>query len=297
MRSESDYSHYLQSLYGAEDQFKLMARSAAESIQASHMCLSPEEGRILRGLLSLSCSSVREGEVIRVVEIGTLTGLSAHYLLDAFPAGLELWTFELQLRQAELARQSHRLRIENEIFGRRQDVALALKEKTNSLGRPQGAQDSSLIKKTSDGKINSSIHFVVGDAKQSLRDFLQVHGAGTVDFVFIDANKADYPSYLEFASSLLKPGGCLVADNCFLRGDVFSAAPSSASSHLESQPGIQSLKNQNPGVPQEQVPLHFSKAAVQAMQDFNQKISRSPLFEAFYLPTSEGLCIAKKRPN
>jgi predicted O-methyltransferase YrrM len=124
-----------------------MARSAAESIQAGHMCLSPEEGRILRGLLSLSCSSVRQEEVIRVVEIGTLTGLSAHYLLDAFPAGLELWTFELQLRQAELARQSHRLRIENEIFGQRQDSALNLEEKTNSLGRPQGAQDFSLIKK------------------------------------------------------------------------------------------------------------------------------------------------------
>jgi caffeoyl-CoA O-methyltransferase len=48
------------------------------------------------------------------------------------------------------------------------------------------------------------------------------------DFVFIDADKPSYPSYLEWALQLTRPGSIIVADNCIrsgapLRGDSADA--------------------------------------------------------------------------
>ena len=41
------------------------------------------------------------------------------------------------------------------------------------------------------------------------------------DLVFIDADKAPYPQYLEWALRLSRPGSIIVADNCIRRGIAF----------------------------------------------------------------------------
>src|ERR1700694_5132634 len=41
------------------------------------------------------------------------------------------------------------------------------------------------------------------------------------DLVFIDADKAPYPQYLEWAMRLSRPGSIIVADNCIRRGIAF----------------------------------------------------------------------------
>jgi predicted O-methyltransferase YrrM len=43
---------------------------------------------------------------------------------------------------------------------------------------------------------------------------------GPFDLVFLDANKDDYPAYLDAAARLLRPGGLLLADNVIRKGLV-----------------------------------------------------------------------------
>ncbi len=43
---------------------------------------------------------------------------------------------------------------------------------------------------------------------------------GPFDLVFLDANKDDYPAYLDHAARLLRPGGMLLADNVIRKGAV-----------------------------------------------------------------------------
>lgn len=58
---------------------------------------------------------------------------------------------------------------------------------------------------------------------------LESEGLGeTIDMVFIDADKANYLHYLEYALALLKPGGLLLFDNTLWSGRVLEQQPESA---------------------------------------------------------------------
>jgi caffeoyl-CoA O-methyltransferase len=46
---------------------------------------------------------------------------------------------------------------------------------------------------------------------------------GPFDFVFIDADKPNYPEYYELALEKLAPGGLIAADNALWNGDVLNA--------------------------------------------------------------------------
>lgn len=48
---------------------------------------------------------------------------------------------------------------------------------------------------------------------------------GPYDLVFLDAAKAEYPTYLDHAARLLRPGGILAADNAFWTGRVWEDSP------------------------------------------------------------------------
>ena len=49
---------------------------------------------------------------------------------------------------------------------------------------------------------------------------------GSADAMFIDANKDDYPAYVDHAARLLRPGGLLMVDNAFAFGQLFEDSPS-----------------------------------------------------------------------
>ncbi len=59
----------------------------------------------------------------------------------------------------------------------------------------------------------------LGLAAESLRQ-LHEDGDGPFDFVFIDADKENYPAYFEWSLHLSRPGTVIIADNVIRDGGV-----------------------------------------------------------------------------
>ena len=64
----------------------------------------------------------------------------------------------------------------------------------------------------------------LGPAVATLDQLLAGGAAGTIDFVFIDANKTDYDAYFERALKLLRPAGLIAVDNVLWGGAVADPA-------------------------------------------------------------------------
>jgi len=101
--------------------------------------------------------------------------------------------------------------------------------------------------------------FRVGAALDSLAQ-LEREGK-TFDFFFIDADKVNYPNYLEWAIKLANSGAIIVADNLLMRGRTID-------------PNVQ-------------------KHSVQVMRDFNRMFATDPRLESTMLPSFDGLAIAR----
>ncbi len=86
------------------------------------------------------------------------------------------------------------------------------------------------------------------------------------DMVFIDANKAAYPKYLDWAENYIRTGGLIVADNTLLNGLVLEEEVSPK-----------------------------KKKMWQAMREFNQRLADTKKFDSILLPFKEGLSIAIKK--
>ncbi|MER5627780.1 class I SAM-dependent methyltransferase [Streptosporangium sp. NPDC002544] len=68
----------------------------------------------------------------------------------------------------------------------------------------------------------------IGDASDTLAALLLDEGPGSVDFVFIDADKPNYPKYYEAGLALLKDNGLIVVDNTLFFGKVTDPAAQDA---------------------------------------------------------------------
>lgn len=80
------------------------------------------------------------------------------------------------------------------------------------------------------------------------------------DLVFIDADKGNYPNYLEWAIKLSHSGSVIVADNAMLHDRVLD--------------------------PDDQ------RNSTVAMREFNEKIARDPRLDGLVIPFRDGLAIA-----
>lgn len=65
-------------------------------------------------------------------------------------------------------------------------------------------------------------------ALETLEALIAAGGAGTYDFVFIDADKANYDAYYESALKLLRPGGLIAVDNVLWGGSVINSTSNDA---------------------------------------------------------------------
>lgn len=68
-----------------------------------------------------------------------------------------------------------------------------------------------------DAGCREQVTVVLGDAREQLPT-LTAHGP--FDLVFVDADKENYPSYLQWASQNLRKGGLLIGDNAFYFGKL-----------------------------------------------------------------------------
>ena len=59
----------------------------------------------------------------------------------------------------------------------------------------------------------------IGAAAEALAALVKAHTAA-FDFIFIDADKASYPEYLQWSLKLSRPGTLIVADNVVRDGKV-----------------------------------------------------------------------------
>jgi predicted O-methyltransferase YrrM len=64
-----------------------------------------------------------------------------------------------------------------------------------------------------------TVELRVGPALQTLPE-LAAEGAGPFDLIFIDADKQNYPGYLEWALKLSRPGTVIVGDNVVRAGAI-----------------------------------------------------------------------------
>lgn len=104
----------------------------------------------------------------------------------------------------------------------------------------------------------SQVEYRIGPAAASLEQLAQE--GRTFDFFFIDADKENYPVYLDYAIRLARPGAVIVGDNCFLRGRTLN--------------------------PDKQGP------AVLAVRRFNEQMANDPRLVTTMLPDYDGLVLA-----
>lgn len=93
---------------------------------------------------------------------------------------------------------------------------------------------------------------------------LQSEGQGACfDLIFIDADKANYPAYLEHALRLTRQGGLILFDNTLWSGRVLENNPDSADTR--------------------------------AIQALNRALQRDPRIDLSLLPLGDGLTLCRKR--
>lgn len=108
------------------------------------------------------------------------------------------------------------------------------------------------------------IEIIGGKALNSLPGLAK---EGPFDVVFIDADKANYPKYFDWAIENLRSGGLLIADNVFVFGFIGD----------------------------ENLPQGELANLVLAMREFNQKCVADQRLVTTFLPTGEGMVVAVKK--
>jgi caffeoyl-CoA O-methyltransferase len=111
--------------------------------------------------------------------------------------------------------------------------------------------------------LSEKVTVIQGPALENLQ---RIEKLGPFDAIFIDADKANYPEYLNWAEKNLRVGGTLLADNTFAWGLVLQTEFDTDSQRKDAE-GVDTL---------------------------NRKLANSPRWRATLLPTGEGLTMAVK---
>lgn len=107
------------------------------------------------------------------------------------------------------------------------------------------------------------IELRLAPALESLAALKNEHGAGSFDFVFLDADKENYENYYEAALVLLRAGGVIAIDNTLWSGKVAKAD--------EDDP------------------------ETRAIRVLNAKLHADPRIDLVLLPLADGLTLVRKR--
>lgn len=104
-------------------------------------------------------------------------------------------------------------------------VALALPEGGHLLCCDVNPDTTALAREAwAEAGVSDRIELVLAPAALTLQARLDAGEAGTWDFVFIDADKPGYASYVELSHHLLRAGGTVAIDNVLWSGRVADPA-------------------------------------------------------------------------
>lgn len=120
--------------------------------------------------------------------------------------------------------------------------------------------------------VADKIDLRIAPASETLESLLDIGEAGSFDFVFIDADKAAYDSYYEYALKLLRPGGLIALDNMLFYGTV-----------VDDSFYTDELK------------AHLKYEDIVALRAMNQKIKTDERVDLSMLPVADGITLARKR--
>ena len=109
--------------------------------------------------------------------------------------------------------------------------------------------------------VDSKIESVIGDAVDVMQSM--VDRQHSFDFIFIDADKNNYPNYYELSLQLLRPNGIIIIDNMLWHGDVAN-------------------NNKN-------------DSQTETIRNLNSKIQNDQRVEFSLLPLSDGLSFIRKK--
>ncbi len=112
-------------------------------------------------------------------------------------------------------------------------------------------------------RVGGTIEALSGDANDVLKG---IEGQGPFDLIFIDANKAGYVDYLNWAEKNVRRGGLIVGDNTFLFGAMWGE-----SDDREAGP-----------------------SQIRGMKEFNSRLADSTKYNSILIPTHEGLTVAQR---
>lgn len=128
-------------------------------------------------------------------------------------------------------------------------VSLELKQEYADLAQQQLQQAG----------LGDLVEYQIGEALDNLQ-ILAAQGC-KFDFFFIDADKGNYPNYLEWAIKLSNPGAIIVGDNSFMHGRTMDASETGNS--------------------------------VKAIRLFNERMASDPRLVSTLLPAYDGLAVAR----
>lgn len=111
--------------------------------------------------------------------------------------------------------------------------------------------------------VANKISLRLAPANETLDQLLAVREAGSFDFAFIDADKANYANYYEKSLILLRQGGIIAVDNVLWGGNVINPA--------------------------------INDVDTQAIRDLNELIAKDERVSVSLLPIGDGLTLARKR--
>lgn len=180
-KCEQQQAAYLDSLYNSalSPEFKALtdrARAKSRELNKEGISLSLSEAYLISEL-------IRQFDRKIFIELGSLTGYSALFILRALSPGGQLFCFEKDDHCADF--------IESLFLHSTSVPELALKKVT----------------------------VLRGDARERLRQWTTLPSG--IDGVFIDANKGAYLDYLNWIEAHLQGQYLIIADNVFLGGSVW----------------------------------------------------------------------------
>ena len=111
--------------------------------------------------------------------------------------------------------------------------------------------------------VAARIQLRLAPALETLGALVREGRADSFDLIFIDADKTNYPAYLENALVLARPGGVILFDNTLWSGRVLEARPESADTR--------------------------------AIQSLNRRLKLDQRVDISLLPLGDGLTLCRKR--